>query len=149
MAAWIAAHVEAPLVVGPDSESLQWASRIAGLAGCPYVVLEKTRHGDRDVAISGAGLSKAAGRTPVLIDDIVSTAGTMIEAVLRLREANARPAVCVAVHGLFAGDAFERLQATGAAQIVTTNTVTHISNAIDVRPVLGEALRDLLRGSAD
>jgi ribose-phosphate pyrophosphokinase len=55
---------------------------------------------------------------------------------VRLREAGARAPVCVAIHGVFAGDAERRLRIAGAAGIVTTNTIEHATNAIDVTPVL-------------
>ncbi len=143
IAAWIGTNVEAPLVVGPDSESRQWASRIAALAGCPFAVLEKRRSGDREVAVSGEGLAGLSGRTPVLVDDIISTAGTMIAAAARIVEAGGRAPVCVGVHGLFAGDAYARLAAVASA-VVTTNAVAHPSNVIDVRPALARGVAELL-----
>ena len=57
-----------------------------------------------------------------------------------------QPPVCVAVHGLFAGDAYQDLIAAGAAQIVTTNTVQHQSNAIDATPLLATAVREVTGG---
>ena len=77
LAAWINGNVEKPLLVGPDGESEQWVSAVAEGAGAPYVVLEKTRRGDRDVEIALPSVGRYAGRTPVLVDDIVSTATTM------------------------------------------------------------------------
>ena len=49
--------------------------------------------------------------------------------------------VCVAVHAVFAGDAHAQLLAAGAAQVVTTNTIAHPSNRIDIVPVIARALR--------
>src|SRR5690606_40771116 len=76
LADWIAAHVQAPLVVGPDAESAQWAGAIAARIGAPYVVLHKTRLGDRRVRIDVPDLSSWRGRTPVLVDDIASSGRT-------------------------------------------------------------------------
>jgi len=134
---WIRGHVPDPLVVGPDSESEQWVRAVAEAVPCPHIVLEKTRRGDRDVSVSPLpDLPAPDGRTPVLVDDIVSSARTMIETVAQLR-ATGRPApVCLAVHGLFASGAYEALRAAGAARIVSTNSVPHPSNAIDLTPVL-------------
>lgn len=145
MAAWIAAHVERPFVVGPDSESAQWAAEVARLAGCPHAVLEKQRHGDRDVEISLSHLTDTEGRTPVLIDDIISSARTMTVAVRMLRAAGLPPPVCIGVHALFAGDAAGVLAEAGAARVVTCNTVPHASNGIDVLPALASAILPLLR----
>ena len=125
MAAWIAANVANPLIVGPDGESAQWAADVAGRAGAPMVVLEKTRVGDKDVRVTVPDLRCHAGRTPVLIDDIISSGRTLVAALERLREAATPPPVCVAVHGLFAGDALAAIRAAGAARVACTDTVDH------------------------
>ena len=125
MAAWIAANVANPLIVGPDGESAQWAADVAGRAGAPMVVLEKTRFGDKDVRVTVPDLRRHAGRTPVLIDDIISSGRTLVAALERLREAATPPPVCVAVHGLFAGDALAAIREAGAARVACTDTVDH------------------------
>lgn len=145
LSAWIRRHVPSPLVIGPDSESEQWVSAVAKQAGAPYVVLEKQRLGDREVRVSLPPTSHQ-GRTPVLVDDIVSTARTMIEAVRRLQEAGYAPPFCVGVHGLFAEGAYDALREAGVAAIATCTTVAHPSNAIDVAPLLAQAVGQL--GSA-
>ena len=81
VAAWIKTHVSDPLLIGPDSESAQWVSGVARSAGAPSIVLEKTRRGDRDVAVSVLQVERWTNHTPVLVDDIVSTARTMMETV--------------------------------------------------------------------
>jgi ribose-phosphate pyrophosphokinase len=139
MADWVAAHVERPLIVGPDAESRQWAADVAERAGAPYAVLSKTRLGDRDVRIALPDLAAHAGRRPVLIDDIVSSGRTMIEAARRLQAEGAARPVCVAVHALFAGDAYAEL-ARVAQRVVTTDTVPHPSNAIGVAPLIAAAM---------
>ena len=132
LAAWIRLHVEAPVLIGPDTESAQWVSAVAHIAGAPHTVLEKTRHGDREVTVSIPDLELLHNRTPVLVDDIISTARTMIAAIQQVSGHGLRPPVCVAVHAIFSDDAHTALRAAGAAQVVTTNTVPHASNAIDV-----------------
>ena len=131
VAAWIAANVADPVLVGPDEESAQWLEPLAKAAGAPVVVLAKERRGDYDVRV-GPPQADLAGRT-------------MIEAIARLREARARAPICLAVHGLFAGDAEQRLRLAGAAAVATANTIEHPTNAIDVAPVLVEALAPRLR----
>ena len=138
---WIREEVENPLLVGPDVESEQWVSEVAREASAPWVVLKKERLGDRNVRISVPELDRWLDRTPVLVDDIISTARTMIETVGHLVRAGLRPAVCVGVHAVFAGSAFADLRAAGAGRIVTCNTIPHDSNGIDVCPLLVGALR--------
>lgn len=144
MGAWIQAHIADPLIIGPDAESRQWAEEIAGVVGCPYTVLTKTRHGDHEVEIADANLARWGQRTPVLIDDILSTGRTMISAAEHCRAHHLPAPVCVVVHALFADDAWNALQAAGFARIVSCNSVTHPSNSIDLSAPLAEAIRKLL-----
>jgi len=146
LSAWIRANVRDPLLIGPDSESAQWVAAVADGAGAPYTVLRKKRLGDRAVRVSPLPAGDRA-RTPVLIDDIVSTAQTMIETVGHLRRARYKPPVCVAVHAIFADGAYESLVRAGAAQIVTCNTVPHPSNAIDVGDLLAVMIGREVRGT--
>jgi ribose-phosphate pyrophosphokinase len=143
LAAWIAAHVNRPVLVGPDEESEQWVSTVAALAQAPYLVLRKVRHGDQVVDVSAPDVAAHRDRTPVVVDDIVSTAGTMIETVHALLRARLPAPVCVAVHALFADEAEAALRAAGVAQVVTTTSVPHTTNAIDIVPLLADAIREL------
>jgi len=140
---WILANVPDPIVIGPDSESEQWVASVAEKVGAPFAVLRKSRRGDRDVAIA-LDARIDFQRTPVLVDDIISTAGTMIEAVRRLRAAGAKPPVCLGVHAVFADGAETALMAAGAAKVVTCNTIAHGSNAIDLTSLIADAARTLL-----
>lgn len=142
IARWIREHVERPLLIGPDAESEQWVANVAHDAGAPYVILSKVRHGDRTVAVSIPDIDRWQAHTPVLVDDIVSTARTMIETLRHLARVRSKPAVCIAVHGIFAGRAYEELREAGAARVVTANTVPHETNALDVTGLLAGAIRD-------
>lgn len=143
VADWIRREVERPILIGPDSESEQWVSDIAARAGAPYQVLEKQRRGDRDVSISLPDGAAARGRTPVLVDDIVSSGRTAIETLGHLQRLRLSPATCVAIHAVFAGDAHAQLLAAGAARVVSTDTIAHPSNAIALAQPLAEAVRAL------
>lgn len=147
LAQWIRANVKAPILIGPDSESDQWVSEVARGADAPYLVLEKIRRGDRDVSVSIPDPGALRGRTPVLVDDIISTARTMIAAVRHLAGHGLAAPVCVGVHAIFAGDAYAELLSAGAVRVVTANTIPHPSNAIDVTEALGVTLTTLRNGS--
>lgn len=148
IAFWIRANVPNPVLVGPDGESAQWVSEVAEKAGAPWMALEKIRKGDRVVEVSVPDIARWKDRTPVLVDDIISTARTQIAAVRRLRSAGLRPPVCVGVHAIFAGDAYEALKAAGADRIVTCNTIPHPSNAIDLGALVAGGVGSLLREGA-
>ncbi|MEO7730565.1 MAG: ribose-phosphate diphosphokinase [Kofleriaceae bacterium] len=147
IARWVAAEVERPVLVGPDAESVQWVSAVAERCGAPFVILEKTRRGDRDVSISapdGPSILAAGGRTPVVIDDIVSTGRTMIEATRQLRAAGSAPPICVAIHAVFADALSATLIDAGARRIVTCDTIAHVTNQIRVADPLAVAVREQL-----
>jgi ribose-phosphate pyrophosphokinase len=149
VADWIREHIDCPLIVGPDSESAQWVAGVAEKAQAPYVVLEKVRRGDRDVEISMPEIGRWRHHTPVLVDDIVSTATTMVETLNHLRSAGLAPPVCIAVHAVLAGDAESALRGAGAADVVTCNTIAHPTNRIDVSAAISVALRKQLGGSGN
>lgn len=144
---WVA-QLHAPVLIGPDGESEQWVAAVAREVGAPYLVLRKTRRGDRDVEVSVPDIEQYRQRTPVLVDDIISTARTMIETVGHLKRAGLAPPVCVGVHAVFAGTAYSDLIAAGVARVVTCNTIEHETNAIDLAPVVAAVARDLMRGSS-
>jgi ribose-phosphate pyrophosphokinase len=145
LAAWIKQNIENALVVGPDSESEQWVSEVAAGAGTPFVVLQKTRHGDREVDIDIPDFQQWVGRNPVIVDDIVSSARTMIAVCKALRQQGLAAPTCVAVHALFAEDAYDRLIAAGTRQVISCNTVKHPSNQISLVEPLAKDILLLLQ----
>ena len=140
VAAWIREQVRRPLLIGPDAEIAQWVGAVAEAAGAPSIVLEKVRRGDRDVSVTVPDVERWRDHTPVLVDDIVSTAKTMIETVGHLRRAGLRAPVCIAVHAVFATGAYGELLATGAEAIASCDTIPHPSNAISLARDLAAAL---------
>lgn len=139
LAEWIAAEVEEPMILGPDEESEQWVSAIAGRIGAPYAVLRKIRHGDRDVEVEVPDLSEWKGRNPVLVDDIASSGQTLIDAASKLPLQGFGRPVCVVVHGLFAEDSYERLRGL-SQRIVSSDSVPHESNAIRLAPLIAASI---------
>lgn len=87
---WIAKNVERPFLIGPDIESEQWVEKIARLAAAPFTVFHKTRQGDREVSVEGTKVPIPDDSTPVIVDDIMSSARTMIEAVRMHTDAERR-----------------------------------------------------------
>lgn len=139
IAEWIRQHVNKPLIIGPDSESEQWAARVAEAVGCPWEVLQKQRFGDRDVEISLPHVDSYLDRTPVLVDDIISTGKTMMLAARHLQAAGMQTPLCVVVHGIFADGALQEMQAQGLT-VVTCNSIADASNQIDLAGLLAQAL---------
>ena len=143
IAKWITASVQRPVLVGPDAESVQWVKAVAEHCGAPFVILEKTRRGDRDVSITSPD-GAWNGHTPVVIDDIVSTGQTMIAATRQLRAAGSAAPMCVGIHAVFADALDEALIDAGARGIVTCDTIAHATNQICVTEPLADAVREHL-----
>lgn len=137
---WIKNNIKDPVLVGPDSESEQWVSQVAKNANAPFIVLQKTRISDTDVQISIPHLEKFMQHTPVLIDDIISTARTMIATVKHLKTLKMKAPVCIGVHAVFAGNAYQELLNEGASKIITCNTISHPSNDIDISDLLAKII---------
>ncbi len=144
IAEWILKNERSAILIGPDIESEQWVSAVAGQARSPYRVLRKERFGDRNVKIEAPDLTEFRGHTPVLIDDIVSSGRTMTETARQLRQRGLAPPVCIAVHGLFTPQT-ERELLEFAARVVTTNTVPHHTNGIDLSGAITEQVAALCR----
>ena len=83
------------------------------------------------------------GGSPVVVHDIVSSGQTMIETVRVIRNLAKSQPVCVAVHALINASAETELERLGS-KVVSTNTVGHPTNAIDVSDVISDCVRDLL-----
>ena len=139
---WIRSNVVSPLIIGPDSESEQWVAAVAMDASASYTVLEKVRRGDRDVEITFKNLDQMIGRTPILVDDIISSGRTMLEAVRLIGIRGQAKPICVAVHGLFADNSDELLAEAGA-RVITSNTVPHRTNEVDVGALLASAIGEM------
>lgn len=120
------------LLVGPDSESEQWVAEIAAFSQHPFVIGEKQRFGDRQVEVMLPDINEFRDRTAVIIDDVISSGQTILECVKTLRLRGVDNIQCVAVHGIFSDHSDKTLLASGLSQMVTSNTIPHPSNAIDM-----------------
>jgi ribose-phosphate pyrophosphokinase len=129
------------VVVGPDEESLPWVSALAGQLGLAYAVGRKTRNGDRSVKIGFADPGLFKGRPVLLVDDIVSSGGTLIVAAQALLAAHAASIDAVITHALFPPAMMKDFARAGIRSIRSTSSVPHPTNAILLDDVLAGALR--------
>ena len=144
IAQWIREHVQNPLLIGPDEESEQWVGAVAAAGNLPKLILSKSRHGDYDVQVRGGPAPTWADQRPVIIDDIISTGRTMLEAVKVLQDYQMKPPICIGIHGLFVGDAREVIGEAPIDRLVTTNTVDDPSNGIDIFPEFARGVGRML-----
>lgn len=131
-------------LVGPDSESEQWIISIAEVSGHPFVIGDKIRRGDRDVEVSLPELSGYAGLTAVIIDDVISSGQTILRCIDALKQQGVKEIKCAAVHGIFSDNVDKTLIDAGLSALITTNTIVHSSNSVDISPLLVEPIMAFL-----
>lgn len=137
---WIRKNISSPYIIGPDEESSQWVSEIANALKAPFVIIKKIRHGDSDVTISVPDINDTS-KTPVLIDDIISTGTSMMAAIHELVSRGFKHPICIGVHALFDENTYRKLINSGAQKIITSNSILNFSNEIDITNVIAEVLK--------
>src|SRR5215469_13506488 len=110
------------VVVAPDAGRVKLNKRFASKIGADLAILNKERPAQQ-VAEIGYVIGDVAGKTAVLVDDIIDTAGTLKAAARAVHEAGARRVYAAATHGVFSGNAWENLAAAGFEQVVVTDTL--------------------------
>ena len=128
------------LLVGPDAESEQWVSGIAEYSGHPFIIGSKTRLGDKQVNIELPNFQVNKFTKVIIVDDVISSGFTVLRCFEALKAKHAQDIRCLAVHGIFANGIDSLLIRAGLKDIVTTNTIPHYSNKIDVAPLLADAI---------
>jgi len=130
-----------PVVVAPDFGGSKRSEAFASLLQAMFVQLSKKR--DRvtgQVKVESSKL-EVKGRDVLVVDDIISTGGTVRAAGIVLREAGAARVIAVCSHPLLVGDAMEKLESAGIREVVGTNTVPSEVSKVDVSEAIAEHLK--------
>ena len=137
-------RVEKPFVLAPDRGALERAKRLANELQCEYSFIEKERDRDTgEVRIKNLPDIKVRDKDVILIDDIISTGGTMIQAAQAVYKLGARKVIAAAFHALFVENAYERMINSGIKEIITTNTIPQDPSkvvVVDVSPSIARKL---------
>jgi ribose-phosphate pyrophosphokinase len=115
-------HLENLVVVAPDVGRAKLAQKFAEKVGADLAVLTKERPAQQ-VAEIGYVIGEVAGKTAVIIDDIIDTAGTLCAAAETLMDHGAAKVYAAATHGVFSGPAYENLARGHFERIVVTDTI--------------------------
>ena len=132
--------VEKPLVIGPDAEAEQWAKIAAERLGTDYDVFEKKRLGDAHVEVRPRK-SDARGRDVLIVDDIISTGGTIVEAVKILQSQGAQRVQVACTHPILAPGALAKINSAGVQDVIGTDTVPSPISRVTVAPLIADQLR--------
>jgi ribose-phosphate pyrophosphokinase len=139
-------------IVSPDSGRVRVAERWSELlGGCPIAFIHKTRDPlVPNEAVVGRVVGDVTGRTCVVIDDMIDTAGTITKAVDALFEGGAKDVIVAATHAVFSGPAVDRLKESRAVEIVVTDSLPiaddkHFDKltVLTIAPLLGRAIREV------
>jgi ribose-phosphate pyrophosphokinase len=111
-----------PLILAPDDGALAFAGEVASAGGWDYDHLEKTRLSGEQVTMAPKALS-AASRPVVIVDDIISTGGTIATAASMLSAQGATDVYAACVHGVLTGGAYVRLMEAGVRDVICSDTI--------------------------
>jgi ribose-phosphate pyrophosphokinase len=137
-------HGDSIVVVSPDAGGVARAENFAKRLRSTVAVIMKRRP-EPDVAEVSHVVGQVAGRTAVVVDDMISTGGTLVKASEKLKEMGAVDVYTLATHGIFAGDAIAQLEASPIKKVVVTNTVPRESvgkiEVLSIAQILADAIK--------
>jgi ribose-phosphate pyrophosphokinase len=138
------------VLVAPDLGAAKLVHRYASLLALDVAIVRKTRLSGRHV-VSHEIIGEVAGRSPIVVDDMIATGGTVVSAIEALRLGGADGPVTVATsHALLVGGAVEALREVGVGSVFTTDSVTLDAPGLDLRVVeLAPRLAEVVRRLSD
>jgi len=141
IADYIQHHFKNAVIIGPDWESYQWAERIANKIKVLSSVFRKTRHSSRKVTSKMIKPLEIKNKNVIIVDDIISTGHTIIEAAKKAKQHKAKSITAICVHGLFVENALKKIQRSGVKQVLCTNTIQKPQSKIDITDLIVKELK--------
>ena len=130
-----------PLVISPDQGGKIRAREFASLYKTDFLALEKKRNRKTGkVQIKSSKIKEVKGRDLVLVDDMISTGGSIIKATEFLRKQKCRKVLVACTHGLLMGNAEKRIRNAGVSRIVSANTIPGKTSVVDVSSAIANAI---------
>ncbi|MEN6552740.1 MAG: ribose-phosphate diphosphokinase [Methanobacterium sp.] len=129
-----------PVIVAPDKGALGFAREIAEILGCEYDYLEKTRLSPEVVETKPKNLD-VKGKEAVIIDDIISTGGTIVNASKILKEHGATKVIVSCVHPVLVEDALLKIFAADVDDVIATDTLRSDVSLISVAQIVADAIK--------
>ena len=136
------------VIVSPDAGGVERARAIAKRLGSALAIVDKRRTAPNEAEVMNV-IGEVDGKNVMIIDDIIDTAGTLVNTVEALKDKGARRVLAVGVHAVLSGPALERIEASSLESVLVTNT-TPLDGKLNgcsklkplsVAPLLGEAIR--------
>jgi len=136
----ISGLLDDPVVIAPDRGALGHAREVSGILGCECDYMEKVRLSPEVVETRVKDLD-VAGMDAVVVDDIISTGGTIVNAAGILRENQASSITVCCVHPVLVEDALIKIFSAGVDDVIATDTLTSEVSDISVAPLIAGALK--------
>ena len=131
-----------PIVVSPDQGGKERAMEFANKFGCEYIALKKQR--DRKtgkVEIKTEGFDVVKGRDVILVDDMISTGGSIIKATKFLKKQKCKKVFVACTHALLVNDADKKIKKAGVSKIVSTNSIPGKTSIVDISKTIVKAIK--------
>jgi len=129
------------LVVSPDMGGALRAKKFASLLNTDFITLKKSRNRKTGKVRIQSSKVDVRGRDLIVVDDIISTGGSIIRATQFLKRQKCKRVFVACTHGLFIGDAERKIKKAGVSQIISTNTIPRSTSKVDVSGVIAESIR--------
>ncbi|MCK4476044.1 MAG: ribose-phosphate diphosphokinase [Methanophagales archaeon] len=129
-----------PVIIGPDEGATELTKAVAAPYGFDYDVLHKTRISNEKVEIKPKELS-VEGKNIVIVDDIISTGGTISEAASMLKAQKANDIYVACIHGVFVQNAIPRMLNAGVKEIIATDTIESEFSKVSIAKMVADVLK--------
>ena len=133
--------LENPLVVSPDLGGIQRAKDFAKIFGSDFIALKKQR--DRKtgkVQIKSKNLKEVKGKDLILVDDMISTGGSIIKATEFLKKQKCKRIFVACTHALLQNNAEKKIKKAGVSKLVSANTIPGKTSLVDVSELIAKAI---------
>ena len=129
------------LVVSPDMGGSLRAKKFASLLNIGFIALKKSRNRNTGKVLIQSSKVDVRGKDLILVDDIISTGGSIIKAVQFLKRQKCKRVFVACTHGLFVEGAEKKIKKAGVSRIISTNTIPRGTSKVDVSGVITESIR--------
>jgi len=129
------------LVVSPDMGGSLRAKKFASLLNIDFIALKKSRNRNTGKVQIHSSKADVRGKDLILVDDIISTGGSIIKAAQFLKRQKCKRLFVACTHGLFVEDAEKKIKKAGVSQIISTNTIPRNTSKVDVSGVIVESIQ--------
>ncbi len=134
------------VVIGPDGEAEPWAASAAQSMNVKdYAALKKKRFGDEDVKVVTTRDIPLKGRRVLIVDDIISTGATIVEASKLLKESGAGQISVGCAHGIYVSDALYKIYKEGITNVFSSDSVPNQTTRVSVAQPIADGVKAILK----